>query len=142
MVDPILSLNPPVLYHIGHVCHTLPPLASLPLYTELSLCPAVNHDKTSRKHISSPAASNPDQRKESLPLGAAVNESSLLLEVRSRLLGKLQHRTSGCKSLHAVVVILESLLSCHFLRGWTFVSRDMRARACASRPPPQGCGVA
>uniref|UniRef100_H2S8R6 PAS domain-containing protein n=1 Tax=Takifugu rubripes TaxID=31033 RepID=H2S8R6_TAKRU len=40
----------------------------------------LNHDKTSRKHISSPAASNPDQRKESLPLGGAVNESSLLLE--------------------------------------------------------------
>ncbi|XP_059183457.1 aryl-hydrocarbon receptor repressor a [Centropristis striata] len=40
----------------------------------------VNHEKPSRKHSMSTASSNPEPRKESLPLGNAVNESSLLLE--------------------------------------------------------------
>uniref|UniRef100_A0A3Q2WWY3 Aryl-hydrocarbon receptor repressor n=1 Tax=Haplochromis burtoni TaxID=8153 RepID=A0A3Q2WWY3_HAPBU len=39
-----------------------------------------SQDKTSRKHIMSTASSNPEPRKESLPLGTGVNESSLLLE--------------------------------------------------------------
>ncbi|GLD58036.1 aryl hydrocarbon receptor repressor isoform X1 [Lates japonicus] len=39
-----------------------------------------SQEKTSRKHIISPTSSNPEPRKESLPLGTAVNESSLLLE--------------------------------------------------------------
>ncbi|XP_034998000.1 aryl-hydrocarbon receptor repressor a isoform X2 [Hippoglossus stenolepis] len=38
-----------------------------------------NQEKPSRKHIISPASSNPEPRKESLPLGN-INESSLLLE--------------------------------------------------------------
>ncbi|XP_015810353.3 uncharacterized protein [Nothobranchius furzeri] len=39
-----------------------------------------SQDKTSRKHITSTASSNPEPRKENLPLGATINESSLLLE--------------------------------------------------------------
>lgn len=39
-----------------------------------------SQDKTSRKHIINTASSNPEPRKESLPLGTCVNESSLLLE--------------------------------------------------------------
>ncbi|XP_072234844.1 uncharacterized protein [Leuresthes tenuis] len=39
-----------------------------------------NQEKTSRKHIVSNASSNPETRKDSLPLGTTVNESSLLLE--------------------------------------------------------------
>uniref|UniRef100_A0AAQ6AGR6 BHLH domain-containing protein n=1 Tax=Amphiprion ocellaris TaxID=80972 RepID=A0AAQ6AGR6_AMPOC len=37
-------------------------------------------EKTSRKHNISTSSSNPEPRKESLPLGTSVNESSLLLE--------------------------------------------------------------
>lgn len=44
-----------------------------------------SQDKTSRKPITSPASSNPEPRKDSLPLGTAVNESSLLLEVRNHM---------------------------------------------------------
>lgn len=44
-----------------------------------------SQDKTSRKHIMSTASSNPEPRKESLPLGTGVNESSLLLEVRNHM---------------------------------------------------------
>ncbi|KAM4606606.1 aryl-hydrocarbon receptor repressor a [Polymixia lowei] len=39
-----------------------------------------NQDKPSRKHIISPASSNPEPRKESHPLGTTVTESGLLLE--------------------------------------------------------------
>uniref|UniRef100_A0A3B4TMC1 Aryl-hydrocarbon receptor repressor n=1 Tax=Seriola dumerili TaxID=41447 RepID=A0A3B4TMC1_SERDU len=39
-----------------------------------------SQDKTSRKHIIGTASTNPEPRKESLPLGNTVNESSLLLE--------------------------------------------------------------
>ncbi|XP_047206245.1 aryl-hydrocarbon receptor repressor a isoform X2 [Girardinichthys multiradiatus] len=39
-----------------------------------------SQDKPSRKHISSTASSNPEPRKDSLPLGTTINESSLLLE--------------------------------------------------------------
>ncbi|XP_026148517.1 aryl-hydrocarbon receptor repressor a isoform X2 [Mastacembelus armatus] len=39
-----------------------------------------SQEKTSRKHIISTASSNPEPRKETLPLGTAINESSLLLE--------------------------------------------------------------
>ena len=42
-----------------------------------------NQEKTSRKHIVSNASSNPETRKDSLPLGTTINESSLLLEVRN-----------------------------------------------------------
>ena len=41
--------------------------------------------KISRKHIISNTSSNPEPRKESLPMGTAVNESGLLLEVRTRV---------------------------------------------------------
>lgn len=44
---------------------------------------ATQDNKGSRKHITSTAPSNLEPRKESLPLGSAVNESSLLLEVRN-----------------------------------------------------------
>lgn len=49
------------------------------------LCLTANQDKTSRKHLNSTASSNPEPRKESLPLATAVNESSLLLEVRNHV---------------------------------------------------------
>ncbi|MEQ2227901.1 hypothetical protein ILYODFUR_003158, partial [Ilyodon furcidens] len=39
-----------------------------------------SQDKPSRKHITSTASSNPEPRKDSLPLGTTINESSLLLE--------------------------------------------------------------
>ncbi|XP_023255245.1 uncharacterized protein LOC111649780, partial [Seriola lalandi dorsalis] len=39
-----------------------------------------SQDKSSRKHIIGTASTNPEPRKESLPLGNTVNESSLLLE--------------------------------------------------------------
>ncbi|XP_071401288.1 uncharacterized protein [Centroberyx affinis] len=39
-----------------------------------------NQEKPSRKHIVSPTSSNPEPRKESLPLGTGVTESGLLLE--------------------------------------------------------------
>lgn len=63
-----------------------PPWNHKSLYVYLSftfLCLIANQDKTSRKHITSPPSSNPEPRKESLPLGNTVNESSLLLEVRN-----------------------------------------------------------
>ncbi|XP_027861129.1 aryl-hydrocarbon receptor repressor a [Xiphophorus couchianus] len=39
-----------------------------------------SQDKPSRKHVTTPASSNPEPRKDSLPLGTTINESSLLLE--------------------------------------------------------------
>ncbi|NP_001296891.1 aryl hydrocarbon receptor repressor [Fundulus heteroclitus] len=39
-----------------------------------------SQDKPSRKHITNTASSNPEPRKDSLPLGTTINESSLLLE--------------------------------------------------------------
>uniref|UniRef100_A0A3Q3K1Z9 PAS domain-containing protein n=1 Tax=Monopterus albus TaxID=43700 RepID=A0A3Q3K1Z9_MONAL len=39
-----------------------------------------SQEKTSRKHITSTAPSNPEPRKDSLPLCTSINESSLLLE--------------------------------------------------------------
>lgn len=57
----------------------------------------------------STASSNPEPRKESLPLGTGVNESSLLLEVRNhmgvvRMCGDhVEHLT--CYSTKAVVLI-------------------------------------
>ncbi|XP_029955809.1 aryl-hydrocarbon receptor repressor a isoform X2 [Salarias fasciatus] len=39
-----------------------------------------NQDKTSRKHVVNTPSSHPEPRKESVPLGSSVNESSLLLE--------------------------------------------------------------
>ncbi|CAB1457520.1 unnamed protein product [Pleuronectes platessa] len=44
-----------------------------------TLLKSANQEKPSRKHIISPVSSNPEPRKESLPLGN-INESSLLLE--------------------------------------------------------------
>lgn len=44
-----------------------------------------SQDKPSRKHITSTASSNPEPRKDSLPLGTSINESSLLLEVRNQM---------------------------------------------------------
>ncbi|KAK2858635.1 hypothetical protein Q5P01_003255 [Channa striata] len=40
----------------------------------------VSQEKTPRKHVISTPSSNPEPKKESLPLGATINESSLVLE--------------------------------------------------------------
>ena len=73
-----------------------------------------NQEKTSRKHIVSNASSNPETRKDSLPLGTTINESSLLLEVRN------------CMTYMCVCVsVCETLTHDHFNRKLWLYSNNL-----------------